>query len=133
MEYKSNGGRNKTLSLEEYLNEISPYLKDITNNFKQSDTWEIQLTISNSFISSIDNDEEGVMHSKIDNTKIMINDEADEIIKEVFDSFKSYIDSPDCIKNKKATINPINKKDNKCFQYAVKIALNHEEIKKDPQ
>ena len=28
----------------------------------------------------------------------------------------SYIDSPDYIKNKKATINPINIKDNKCFQ-----------------
>ena len=35
-------------------------------------------------------------------------------------------------KNKKATINPINKKD-KCFQYAVTVVLNHEEIKKDPQ
>ena len=45
----------------------------------------------------------------------------------------SYSDSPDCIKNQKATTNPINKKDNKCFHYAVKIALNHEEIKKDPQ
>ena len=28
-------------------------------------------------------------------------------------------------------INPINKKDNKFFQYAVTAALNHEEIKKD--
>ena len=27
-------------------------------------------------------------------------------------------------------INPINKKDNKCFQYAVTVALNHEEIEK---
>ena len=44
----------------------------------------------------------------------------------------SYIDSSDWIKNKKATINPINKKDNRCFQYGVNIALNHEEIKKDP-
>ena len=43
------------------------------------------------------------------------------------------IDSPDWIKNKKATINPINKKDNKCFQYPVTNALNYEEIKKDPQ
>ena len=30
-------------------------------------------------------------------------------------------------------INPINKKDNKCFQYTVTVALNCEEIKKDPQ
>ena len=28
------------------------------------------------------------------------------------------------------TINPINKKDNKCFQYTVTVALNYEEIKK---
>ena len=43
------------------------------------------------------------------------------------------IDSPDWIKNKRATINQINKKDNKCFQHAVTVALNHEEIKRDPQ
>ena len=28
-------------------------------------------------------------------------------------------------------MNPINKKDNKCFQYAVTVALNLEEIRKD--
>ena len=41
----------------------------------------------------------------------------------------SYIDSPDSIK--KATINHINKKGNKCFQYTVIVALNHEEIGKN--
>ena len=45
----------------------------------------------------------------------------------------SYIDSPDWTKNKEETINPINKKYNKCFQYAVTVALNHEKIKNDPQ
>ena len=99
----------------------------------------------------------------------MINDEADEVIKELFDSLKnrhqnnlesmkgselvfdyvqfqqykchkinpnhsgSYVHSPDWIENKKATINPINKKDNQCFQQAVIVALNSEEIKKNPQ
>ena len=107
------------------------------------------------------------MDSKSDNIEIMISDEADEVIKELFDSLKtryqknlesmkgrefvfdyvhllcynshkinpdrdgSYIDSPDWIKNKKATTNPINKKD-KCFQYPVKVALNYQEIKRDP-
>ena len=33
----------------------------------------------------------------------------------------SYTDSPDWIKNKKAAINPIDKKDNKCFQYPVTV------------
>ena len=121
------------------------------------------------FVSSIDNDEERVMHSKSDNIEIMINDEAEDVIKELSDllknkyqnnlesmkcnkfvfeyvrlsyykcnkinpnCFRSYIDSPDWIKNKKATINTINKKDKKCFQYAVTVVLNYEEIRKDPQ
>ena len=44
----------------------------------------------------------------------------------------SYIDSPKWLKNKKATINPKNK-DEKCFEYALTVALNCEKIKKDPQ
>ena len=43
----------------------------------------------------------------------------------------SYIDTRDCIK--KGTRNTINKKDDKWFQYAVTVALNYEEIKKDSQ
>ena len=98
------------------------------------------MAIPNNFIFFIDDDEECVMYSKSDNVEIMINDEAEEDIKEsskgskfVFDYVdllyykchksnlnrgRSYIDSQD--KNKKATINPINKKYNKCFQYVVK-------------
>ena len=30
-------------------------------------------------------------------------------------------------------MNPINKKYSNCFQYAVTVALNYEEIKRDPQ
>ena len=32
--------------------------------------------------------------------------------------------------NKRAAINPINKNNNKCFQYTTTVALNHEEIGK---
>ena len=38
--------------------------------------------------------------------------------------------SLDWIKNKKATIHLINKKENRCFQYAVTIVLNHEKTEK---
>ena len=44
----------------------------------------------------------------------------------------SYIDSPECIKDKKSTINPKNN-DYKCFQYAVTVALNHDKINKHLQ
>ena len=43
----------------------------------------------------------------------------------------TYIDSPDCIKKKKATTNP--RKDDKCFQYAATVPLNHEEIESHPE
>ena len=56
IEYESSGNRNKALSVEEYLNKISPYLKDIITNLKKSNTRKIQLTKANNFISSIDND-----------------------------------------------------------------------------
>ena len=56
----------KTLSVEEYLNKIRPYLKGIINNLKKSGTWKIHLAISNNFISSINNDEKSLMHSKSD-------------------------------------------------------------------
>ena len=40
----------------------------------------------------------------------------------------SYIDSPEWLKNKKATINPENNDDN-CFQYALTVSLNYQIIK----
>ena len=43
-----------------------------------------------------------------------------------------YIDSPKWLKNKKATINTKNN-DNNCFQYALTVALNYQNIKKNPQ
>ena len=43
---------------------------------------------------------------------------------------ESYIKSPDWLVNEGTTINPRNENDNKCFQYAVTIALNYNKIKK---
>ena len=44
----------------------------------------------------------------------------------------SYIDFPDWIKERKATINP-KKTDDKCFQYAATVALYYEEIESHPE
>ena len=42
---------------------------------------------------------------------------------------KSYTKSPEWISTKRATINPKNK-DDKCFQYSIIVALNHQNIEK---
>ena len=38
IEYDSNCGRKKAISVETYLNKISQYLKDIINNLRRSNT-----------------------------------------------------------------------------------------------
>ena len=95
------------------------------------------------FISSLDSEDIRVMDSKSKNVEILMGDETDDIIKEVFKSFKqilyyyslhktrlrrgkSYIESPAWLKNKKVTINSQNEDDNSCFQYAITVALNHQ-------
>ena len=42
IEYGINVDRNKTLSVEEYLNKIRPYLKNIINDLKNSDAWNVK-------------------------------------------------------------------------------------------
>ena len=154
IEYESNGDKNKTPSIEEYLNKTTPYL--IINDLKKFDIWKIQLMTAINFMSTKDN-------YYTYNVEIMINDKADEVIKKRFQSLLSryqigletsmkgsdcifncvhllcykchkinlnccglYIDSIDWIKKKNTTINLIYENDNKPFQYAVAIPLNHE-------
>ena len=45
----------------------------------------------------------------------------------------SFVDSPEWLKNKRATINPKNKKDNSCFQYALTVVLNHQNTENHPE
>ena len=73
----------------------------------------------------------------------MIGSETDEIIEDIFESFfQKYEEGLEKsmrwityrfsqMAKKKSTINPKNN-DGKCFQYALTIALNYENIKKDP-
>ena len=46
---------------------------------------------------------------------------------------KSYIKSPKWVLTKRGTINPKNTKDNKCFQYAITVALNNQTIDNHPE
>ena len=122
VEYKSNGDRFKTLSVEKYLDKIRQYLKNIINDFKKSDIWKIQLTIANNFISSLDNDEEHVMHSKSDNIEIMINDEAGENIEKFFDSpLNRYQNNLESMRGSQFVFDYIHFLDYKCH----KITFNY--------
>ena len=45
IEYKSNGDKNRIISVEEYLDKVIPCLKDIVNDPKKSDTWKVRLKV----------------------------------------------------------------------------------------
>ena len=61
IEYETNGDKNRTLSLSEYLNNIEPSFRNILIDLQNSDEWKIQLIIAINFISSKDAEEERVM------------------------------------------------------------------------
>ena len=85
-EYESRGDKDKNLSLEDYLNAIRPYLKDMINNYKANEEWErIQLLIHITFVSSLDKNKFRTMYTYSDNVKIL-NNETDDIINELFES-----------------------------------------------
>ena len=76
------------LSIEEYLNEVKPYLSDMINDLKTQGKWKIQLPIAITFFSS--EDSKGTpMNSKSNNIEIMTGNETDEIREELFESLLS--------------------------------------------
>ena len=55
------------------------------HNLKKSETQKIQLIMAINFMYYIGNYVERLMHSRKDSKEIMINDEAHEVIKSLFD------------------------------------------------
>ena len=55
--------------LDEYLNKIKAYLRNIKIDLQNSDTLKIELSITINFISSKNAEAEGVMHSRSKNIK----------------------------------------------------------------
>ena len=54
VEYESRGNKNKNLLLEDYLDTIRPFLRDMINIHKAHGEWKIQLKMQITFISSLD-------------------------------------------------------------------------------
>ena len=200
-EYESRGDKDKKLAVKEYLFMIKPYLRDVIHSHKVSiklkdpsgkiidndsfGEWKIQLTMQINFSSSLDPREILTMDWKSDNVEVLMGNETDDIIKELFESLlkryqekleekikdskftsecvdllyyedskfasecvdllyydlhkrtlrtgKSHKESPEWLINKRASINPQDEDDNSCFQYAITVALNHQNIENHPE
>ena len=88
IQYESRGDNDDdNLSLEEYLDIIRPYLRDMINNHKAQGEWRIQLVMKINFISSLGADESHEMYTKSDNVEIMTDTETSDAINELFKSF----------------------------------------------
>ena len=85
IEYRSED--DKLLTIEEYLNLIEPYLRELINDHKNKGEWKIQLTAQINFISlRPGSNETRVMHTRSVKEEFMNGSDTDEIIKELFKS-----------------------------------------------
>ena len=146
--YESRGDKDNKLVLYEYFDVIRPYLKDLIDNHKGE--WKIQLSMRMIFVSFTDANETRDMYTKSDNITIMSGIETDDVINELFNSFRRRYQEGLQTKMKgssftferidlleyqyqKVTINPQNSEDNNCFQYAITAALNYQNIDSHPE
>ena len=82
LEYMSNG--NDSLSLDEYLKLIKPYLYDLINVHKAKGEWKIQLSAEISFISQKPNSNEiRVMFTRNTPEEFMIGSETEEVAEKL--------------------------------------------------
>ena len=80
LEYRSEG--NDSLSFEEYINLIKPYLNDLINDKKDKGEWKLQLTAQINFISQRPgSDEMHVMHTRSVCEEFMSGSETEEMWK----------------------------------------------------
>ena len=86
-EYESNGDKNKNLSLEEYLNKVKPYLRDIIIDLQKFDTRKIQWTIATKLISLKDAEQERVMHSESKNINFTPYNDTNELTDDSMSHF----------------------------------------------
>ena len=68
------------------VDDIKPYLSDIINDHKTHGEWEIHFTFAINFSFSKYSKETRAMYSKSDNIEVMMGNETDKIIEDLFDS-----------------------------------------------
>ena len=80
IQYESKG--DKIIAVKGYLGLIEPYLANMINDYKSKGEWKIQLTAEINFTSlKPDSDETRIMHTKSNNTEIMIGSDTNDVIK----------------------------------------------------
>ena len=89
IEYKRNGYKNRDLSLDEYLNNFKPYLRNIIINLQNSGTLQIQLTIAIDFISSKDSEEERGVHTSKNDIIFTFYSVVNDVTEKLFKSLRS--------------------------------------------
>ena len=78
LEYMSNG--NDSLSFNEYLELIKPYLYDLINVYKSKGEWKLQLSAEISFVSQKpDSNEIYIMYTRSTPEEIIIGSETEEV------------------------------------------------------
>ena len=83
LEYMSNG--NNSLSFNEYLELIKPYLYDLINVYKTKREWKLQLSVEISFVSQKPgSDENRVMYTRSTPEELMIGSETEEVAEKLF-------------------------------------------------
>ena len=88
MLYESRGDKDNMLAIYEYFDKIKPYLKDMIDDYKSKGEWKIQLSMQIIFVSFTDANETREMHTKSDNITIMRGVENEDIINELFNTFR---------------------------------------------
>ena len=83
--YESRGYKERYLSVEEYLDTIKSYLRDMINDHKTKE-WKVQLNMYINFISSKDTGETRTTYVWSDNKEIRWGNETDDIINKLFTS-----------------------------------------------
>ena len=85
LEYMSNG--NNSLSFDEYLELIKPYLDDLINVYKATREWKLQLSAEISFVSQEPgSDDTHIMYSRSIPEEIMSGSETEEIMEKLIKS-----------------------------------------------
>ena len=82
LEYMSNG--NNSLSFDEFLELIKPYLYDLINVYKAKGEWKLQLSAEISFVSQKPgSDEKRVMYTRSTPEEFMIGSETEEVAEKL--------------------------------------------------